>query len=242
MSSASFFCFNVLNKLGWNSKNQPMIWINLEQISSNPLSFRSPTKVYQLFPFPNQTKSIPKQKSWPSTKKLPHQPPKTGWIETKRPPEPVLLKEPNLPRPLLKASYFSERKGAGRAFFFATHDIYLFLFFFWRVWRGFLCSAWIKIKDHNKQVDLTFHFTQLKKVMLSKPHLKGTWRTANLDEIVGTWLEFGHKKGRQWDGVFDQLIWRNFGNCEGANPWNCLEKKQTFHQKRWSTIQVGPYL
>lgn len=188
---------------------------------------------YQLFPFPNKN-IIPKQKSWPSTSpNLTTPNPKTGWIETKRPPEPVLLKDPNLPRPLLKASYFSERKGAGRAVFFWLQCVrHLFwCCFFLEGLAGVLVFPRIKIKDHSKQVDLTFHFTQLKKVMLSKPHLKGTWLTANLDEIVGKCLEFRHKKRRQWDGVFDQLIWWNFGNCEGGNPWNCLEKNKHFTKK-----------
>ena len=155
-----------------------MIWINLEQIKYH-LTHYFPLSKKSISAF-----SIPQQKN-PSQNRNPGHPPKNYHTKpqnrlnrnetTKRPPEPVLLKEPNLPRPLLKASCFSERKGAGRARFFDCNarDIF-FGVFFWRVWGGFLCCPGIKIKDHNKQVDLTFHFTQPKKVMLSKPHLKGT--------------------------------------------------------------------
>lgn len=78
--------------------------------------------------------------------------------------------------------------------------------FFWGGLARVLMSPGIKIKDHNKQMDLTFHFTQLIKVMLSKPHLKGHDSPQTLTKSLENGWNLDTKKRRQWDGIFEQLI------------------------------------
>lgn len=198
---------------------------------------------YQLFPFPNKN-IIPKQKSWPSTSpNLTTPNPKTGWIETKRPPEPVLLKDLNLPRPLLKASYFSERKGAGRAVFFWLQCVrHLFwCCFFLEGLAGVLVFPLNKDQRSQQTGGFNLPFYAAKKSDVEQTPSKGDmthgkpWRNR--------WKMFGistqEKTSVGWSFWPADLM--EFWKLRRGESLELFGKKQTFHQKRWSTIQVGPY-